>query len=68
MAGTTHIYAGVAGTVGMTHSGGLGGVFRQEVGDVQVAGSGADPRTAILGHQNAQWQQRGRGRTSYRKP
>ena len=33
MAGTTHVYAGVAGTVGMTHSGTLGGVFRQTVGD-----------------------------------
>ena len=33
MAGTTHVYAGVAGTVGMTHTGGLGGIFRQEVGD-----------------------------------
>ncbi len=33
MAGTTHVYAGVAGTVGMTHSGSLAGVFRQEVGD-----------------------------------
>ena len=33
MAGTTHVYAGVAGTVGMEHSGTLGGVFRQEAGD-----------------------------------
>ena len=33
MAGTTHIYAGVAGTVGMTHSGNLAGVFRQAAGD-----------------------------------
>ena len=32
MAGTTHVYAGVAGTVGMEHPGKLGGVFRQEVG------------------------------------
>jgi photosystem II stability/assembly factor-like uncharacterized protein len=32
MAGTTHLYAGVAATVGMTHSGTLGGIFRQEVG------------------------------------
>ena len=32
MAGTTHVYAGVAATVGMTHSGTLGGIFRQEVG------------------------------------
>ena len=30
---TTHVYAGVAGTVGMEHSGKLGGVFRQAVGD-----------------------------------
>jgi len=29
---TTHVYAGVAGTVGMQHSGNLAGVFRQEVG------------------------------------
>src|SRR6476646_10750072 len=33
MAGTTHVYAGVAATVGMEHSGTLGGVFRQEAGD-----------------------------------
>ena len=33
MAGTTHVYAGVAATVGMQHSGTLGGVFRQEAGD-----------------------------------
>ena len=33
MAGTTHVYAGVAGTVGMEQSGGLSGIFRQEVGD-----------------------------------
>jgi photosystem II stability/assembly factor-like uncharacterized protein len=33
MAATTHVYAGVAGTVGMTHAGNLAGVFRQEVGD-----------------------------------
>src|ERR1043166_1165726 len=33
MAGTTHVYAGVATTVGMEHSGTLGGVFRQEAGD-----------------------------------
>jgi len=32
MAGTTHVYAGVAATVGTTHSGMLGGIFRQEVG------------------------------------
>ena len=32
MAGT-HVYAGVAATVGMAHSGTLGGIFRQEVGD-----------------------------------
>ena len=32
MAGTTHIYAGVAGTVGMSHSGNLAGVFRQALG------------------------------------
>src|ERR1051325_11364831 len=32
MAGTTHVYAGVAATVGMEHSGTLGGVFRQEAG------------------------------------
>jgi photosystem II stability/assembly factor-like uncharacterized protein len=32
MAGTTHVYAGVAGTVGMTQSGDLAGVLRQEVG------------------------------------
>jgi photosystem II stability/assembly factor-like uncharacterized protein len=32
MAGTTHVYAGVAATVGMTHTGTLGGIFRQEVG------------------------------------
>ena len=32
MAGTTHVYAGVAATVGMTHSGTLGGIFRQEAG------------------------------------
>ena len=30
---TTHVYAGVAGTVGMTHNGTLAGVFRQDVGD-----------------------------------
>jgi photosystem II stability/assembly factor-like uncharacterized protein len=29
----THVYAGVAGTVGMEHSGKLAGVFRQTVGD-----------------------------------
>jgi photosystem II stability/assembly factor-like uncharacterized protein len=29
----THLYAGVAGTVGMTHEGNLAGVFRQAVGD-----------------------------------
>src|SRR5437764_11715141 len=33
MAGTTHVYAGVAVTVGMEHSGTLGGVFRLEEGD-----------------------------------
>ena len=33
MAGTNHVYAGVAATVGMQHSGTLGGVFRQEAGD-----------------------------------
>src|SRR5438094_155562 len=33
MAGTTHVYAGVAATVGMEHSGTLGGVFRLEAGD-----------------------------------
>src|SRR6202158_6395298 len=34
MAGTPHVYAGVAGTLGMTpQGGGLGGVFRQAVGD-----------------------------------
>jgi len=32
MAGT-HVYVGVAATVGMEHSGTLGGIFRQEVGD-----------------------------------
>jgi photosystem II stability/assembly factor-like uncharacterized protein len=32
MAGTTHIYAGVAATVGMAHAGTLGGVFRLEAG------------------------------------
>src|SRR6266404_1981792 len=32
MAGTTHLYAGVAATVGMEHSGTLGGIFRQEAG------------------------------------
>jgi photosystem II stability/assembly factor-like uncharacterized protein len=32
MAGTTHVYAGVAGTVGMSHSGNLAGVFRQALG------------------------------------
>jgi len=30
---TTHVYAGVAGTVGMTHAGNLAGAFRQEAGD-----------------------------------
>ena len=29
----THVYAGIAGTVGMEHSGGLVGAFRQEIGD-----------------------------------
>jgi photosystem II stability/assembly factor-like uncharacterized protein len=29
---TTHVYAGVAGTVGMEHSGNLAGAFRQEAG------------------------------------
>jgi photosystem II stability/assembly factor-like uncharacterized protein len=29
----THVYAGVAGTVGMQHSGALSGVFRQAAGD-----------------------------------
>ncbi|MBV9583573.1 MAG: hypothetical protein JO213_01670, partial [Alphaproteobacteria bacterium] len=33
MAGTTHIYAGVAATVGMEHAGTLGGIFRQQAGD-----------------------------------
>src|SRR5712675_227792 len=33
MAGTNHVYAGVAATVGTQHSGTLGGVFRQEAGD-----------------------------------
>src|SRR5438132_116342 len=32
MASTTHLYAGVAATVGMEHSGTLGGIFRQEAG------------------------------------
>jgi len=32
MAGTTHVYAGVAATVGMEHTGTLGGIFRQEAG------------------------------------
>jgi len=32
MASTTHVYAGVAATVGMEHKGTLGGVFRQEAG------------------------------------
>src|SRR5260370_35537770 len=32
MAGTTNLYAGVAATVGMEHSGTLGGIFRQEAG------------------------------------
>ncbi len=32
MAGTTHVYAGVAATIGATHSGALGGIFRQETG------------------------------------
>jgi photosystem II stability/assembly factor-like uncharacterized protein len=32
MAGTTHVYAGVAATVGAEHSGHLGGIFRQEAG------------------------------------
>ena len=27
MAGTTHVYAGVAATVGAEHSGNLGGIF-----------------------------------------
>ena len=31
----THIYAGVAATVGMTHSGSLGGIFRQAAGDAK---------------------------------
>src|SRR5439155_2774104 len=33
MAGTSHVYAGIAGTVGMEHAGGLVGAFRQEIGD-----------------------------------
>src|SRR5579864_964056 len=33
MAGQTHVYAGVAATVGMEHSGLLGGVFRRAPGD-----------------------------------
>ena len=33
MAGSTHVYAGVAATVGMEHSGTLGGIFRQTPGD-----------------------------------
>lgn len=33
MASSTHVYAGVAATVGATHTGTLGGVFRQSVGD-----------------------------------
>ena len=34
MAGTTHVYAGIAGTVGMDHSGKpLAGIFRQSPGD-----------------------------------
>jgi photosystem II stability/assembly factor-like uncharacterized protein len=35
MAGTTHLYAGVAATVGMTHTGTLGGIFRQAAGDTK---------------------------------
>lgn len=33
MAGNTHVYVGVAATVGMEHKGTLGGIFRQTVGD-----------------------------------
>ncbi|HVC50713.1 MAG TPA: hypothetical protein VND87_01690 [Stellaceae bacterium] len=33
MAGTSHVYAGVAATVGATHTGTLGGIFRQAAGD-----------------------------------
>ena len=33
MADDTHVYAGVAGTVGMAHSGNLAAVFRQAAGD-----------------------------------
>src|ERR1700693_4871963 len=33
MAATTQVYAGVAGTVGMSHTGNLAGVFRQALGD-----------------------------------
>ena len=33
MADNTHVYVGVAGTVGMSHSGNLAGVFRQAAGD-----------------------------------
>jgi photosystem II stability/assembly factor-like uncharacterized protein len=33
MAGNTHVYVGVAATVGMEHAGHLGGIFRQSPGD-----------------------------------
>jgi photosystem II stability/assembly factor-like uncharacterized protein len=35
MADNTHVYVGVAGTVGMSHSGNLAGVFRQAAGDTR---------------------------------
>jgi photosystem II stability/assembly factor-like uncharacterized protein len=37
MADNTHVYVGVAGTVGTTHAGNLGGVFRQAAGDSKWA-------------------------------
>ena len=33
MADNTHVYVGVAATVGMEHAGALGGIFRQAPGD-----------------------------------
>ena len=45
MAGTT-LYAGVAGTVGMQHSGNLAGVFRQAVGDNKWERLGGLPEDA----------------------
>jgi photosystem II stability/assembly factor-like uncharacterized protein len=46
MADNTHVYVGVAGTVGMSHSGNLAGVFRQTAGDNRWEKLGGLPEDA----------------------